>query len=285
MDPMANIQRQSILCPNCKKLISVSESRCPFCGTTRPGSWWKNNPWTRGFRDPHQFVKTLIAINIGMYIISILFNPRATGLTLNPLTFLSPSETSIFILGATGTVPINEYHRLWTLISANYLHGGILHIFFNMAALRQLAAVVNREYGVYRMFVIYTVSGIVGFLISYLAGVAFTIGASASVCGLVGALLYYGKSRGGIYGRNLYRQISIWVIFLFVFGLVVPGINNWGHGGGILAGIIFGFLLGYQEKKREKIIDKILAGGCALTTLAVLIWAIGSSVYYMLTAY
>ena len=228
MDPMANIQRQSILCPNCKKLISVSESRCPFCGTTRPGSWWKNNPWTRGFRDAHQFVKTLI--------------------------------------------------------SASFLHGGILHIFFNMAALRQLAAVVNREYGVYRMFIIYTLSGIVGFLISYLAGVAFTIGASASVCGLVGALLYYGKSRGGIYGRNLYRQISVWVIFLFVFGLVVPGINNWGHGGGILAGIIFGFLLGYQEKKREKIIDKILAGGCALTTLAVLIWAIGSSVYYMLTA-
>ena len=284
MDPMANIQRQSILCPNCKKLISVSESRCPFCGTTRPSSWWKNNRWTRGFRDPHQFVKTLIAINIGMYIISILFNPRATGLTLNPLTFLSPSETSIFILGATGTVPINEYHRLWTLVSASYLHGGILHIFFNMAALRQLATVVNREYGVYRMFTIYTLSGIVGFLVSYLAGVAFTIGASASVCGLVGALLYYGKSRGGIYGRNLYRQISIWVIFLFIFGLVVPGINNWGHGGGILAGIVFGFLLGYQEKKREKIIDKILAGGCALTTLAVLIWAIGSSIFYMLTA-
>ena len=281
---MANIQRQSILCPNCKKLISVSESRCPFCGTTRPGSWWKNNPWTRGFRDPNQFVKTLIAINIGMYVISILFNPRATGLTLNPLTFLSPSETSIFILGATGTVPIDEYHRLWTLISASFLHGGILHIFFNMAALRQLAAVVNREYGVYRMFVIYTVSGIVGFLISYLAGVAFTIGASASVCGLVGALLYYGKSRGGIYGRNLYRQISVWVILLFVFGLVVPGINNWGHGGGILAGITFGFLLGYQEKKREKIIHKILAGGCALITLAVLIWAIGSSAFYMLTA-
>jgi rhomboid protease GluP len=219
-----------------------------------------------------------------MYIISILFNPGATGLAMNPLTFLSPSERSIFILGATGTVPIDQYHRYWTLISASFLHGGILHIFFNMAALRQLATVVNREYGVYRMFIIYTLSGVVGFLISYLAGVAFTIGASASVCGLVGALLYYGKSRGGIYGRNLYRQISIWVIFLFVFGLVVPGINNWGHGGGILAGIIFGFLLGYQEKKREKIIDKILAGGCALTTLAVLIWAIGSSVYYMLTA-
>ena len=280
---MANPQRQSILCPNCKKLISATESKCPFCDTARPGSWWKNNPWTRGFWDPNQFVKTLIAVNVGMYIIAILFNPRATGLSLNPLTFLSPSDTSLFLLGATGTVPIDEYHRLWTLISASFLHGGILHIFFNMAALRQLGSVVNREFGVYRMFVIYTVGGIIGFLISYLAGVPLTIGASASVCGLVGAALYYGKSRGGIYGQNLYRQISIWIIFLFVFGLIVPGINNWGHGGGILAGIIFGYLLGYQEKKRENIIHKILAGVCAVVTLAVLIWAVGTGIYYSLT--
>lgn len=234
-------------------------------------------------RDSNQFVKTLIAINVGMYIISILFNPRATGLSMNPLTFLSPSDTSLLLLGATGTVPIDKYHRLWTLVSASFLHGGILHIFFNMAALRQLASVVNREFGVYRMFVIYTGSGIIGFLISYLAGIPFTIGASASVCGLVGAVLYYGKSRGGIYGRNLYRQISIWVIFLFVFGFIVPGINNWGHGGGILAGIIFGYLLGYQEKKKENIIHKMLAGACGVVTLAVLSWAVGTALYYSLT--
>ncbi|MBE9544488.1 MAG: rhomboid family intramembrane serine protease [Proteobacteria bacterium] len=280
---MANPQRKSILCPNCKKLISTSESKCPYCGMKKPSSWWKNNTWTLGFKDSNQFIKMLIAANVGMYLISILFNPGATGLSLNPLTFLSPSDTSLFLLGATGTVPIDKYHRLWTLVSASFLHGGILHIFFNMAALRQLASVVNGEFGVYRMFVIYTVSGIIGFLISYLAGVAFTIGASASVCGLVGAVLYYGKSRGGIYGRNLYRQISIWVIFLFVFGLIVPGINNWGHGGGILAGIVFGYLLGYQEKKRENIIHKILAGVCAMTTMAVLIWAVGTAIFYRLT--
>jgi len=275
-----NNQRPSILCPNCRKLISSSESRCPYCNTANPGSWWKNNAWTRGFRDSNRFVKFLIAVNVVMYIISILFNPRAAGLSLNPLTFLSPSDTSLLLLGATGTIPIDKFHRVWTLVSASFLHGGILHIFFNMAALRQLATVVNREFGVYRMFVIYTLSGVIGFWISYLAGIAFTIGASASVCGLVGAILYYGKSRGGVYGKNLYRQIAVWVVFLFIFGLVVPGINNWGHGGGILSGIVLGYLLGYQERKREKLFHKILAGACAITTLLVLIWALSTAVYY-----
>ena len=276
-------QRQSILCPNCRKLISSSEARCPYCGTARPGSWYKNNAWTRGFRDPGQFVKYIIAVNVGMYIISILFNPKGAGLSMNPLTFLSPSNESLFLLGATGTLPIDRYHRLWTLISAGFLHGGILHIFFNMAAMRQLASVVNREFGVYRMFAIYTLSGIIGFWVSYLAGIGFTIGASASVCGLVGAILFYGKSRGGVYGKNLYRQVAGWVVFIFAFGLLVPGINNWGHGGGILAGIALGYLLGYQEKKKEKLFHKILAGACAAATLGILVWAILSAVYYNLT--
>ncbi len=279
---MANYQRQSILCPNCRKLISASESKCPYCGTANPSSLWKNNVWTRGFRDPDKFIKFIIAINVGMYILSILLNPRHTGLSLNPLTFLSPSDTSLMLLGATGTVPIDRYHRLWTLVSASFLHGGILHIFFNMAAFRQLAPLVNREFGVYRMFAIYTLGGIIGFWVSYLAGVAFTIGASASVCGLVGAVLYYGKSRGGIYGKNLYKQVATWVVFLFIFGLVVPGINNWGHGGGILAGIVFGYLLGYQEKKKENFFHKILAGACLIGTFLVLIWAVSTSVYYLM---
>jgi rhomboid protease GluP len=215
-----------------------------------------------------------------MYLISILFNPKGADMGMNPLTFLSPSDNSLLLLGATGTVPIDRYHRLWTLVSASFLHGGILHIFFNMAALRQLSFLVNHEFGVYRMFVIYTLSGILGFWVSYLAGVAFTIGASASVCGLVGAIIYYGKSRGGVYGRALYKQIIMWVVFLFIFGFMVPGINNWGHGGGIIAGIILGFLLGYQEKRKENLFHKMLAGVCAFFTLIVLVWAVSTSAYF-----
>ena len=276
---MPHIKRQSLLCPNCKKLISVSEKRCPYCETKSPAAWWKNNIWTRGFNDPYLLVKSIIGINIGIYAISLVLNPKGFGLALNPLTFLAPSGQILELLGATGKVPIDLFQRYWTLVSANYLHGSILHIFFNMAAFRQLGLLVSREYGVYRMFVIYTLGGVIGFFISYLASVPWTIGASASVCSLAGALLYYGKSRGGVYGRTLYKQIGIWVIILFIFGILVPVINNWGHAGGIAAGIGLGFLLGYRERKKESVLHKLLAGGCAVITIIILGWAVASGVY------
>jgi rhomboid protease GluP len=276
---MPDHKRQSLLCPNCKKLISVSEKKCPYCGTANPAAWWKNNIWTRGFSNPYLLVKSIIGVNIGIYVISLLLNPRGFGLALNPLTFLSPSGQILELLGATGKVPIDAYQRYWTLISANYLHGGILHIFFNMVAFRQLGLLASREYGAYRMFIIYTVGGVIGFFISYLAAVPWTIGASASVCSLAGALLYYGKSRGGAYGRALYKQIGFWVIILFLFGIMVPMINNWGHGGGIAAGIGLGFLLGYQERKKENVFHKLLAGGCAIITILILGWAVLSGIY------
>ncbi len=277
-------KRQSLLCPNCKKLISTSERHCPYCGTTHPAAWWKNNIWTRGFNDPYVLVKAMIGINIGIYAISLLLNPRGFALGMNPLTFLSPSGQILELLGATGTVPIDTDQRYWTLISANYLHGGILHIFFNMAAFRQLGLLVAREYGVYRMFIIYTLGGVVGFVVSYLASVPWTIGASASVCSLAGTLLYYGKSRGGVYGRTLYKQIGIWMALLFIFGIMIPVINNWAHGGGIAAGIGLGFLLGYQERKKENSFHKLLAGGLAVLTLLILGWAMLSGIYYRFAA-
>jgi rhomboid protease GluP len=184
------------------------------------------------------------------------------------------------LLGATGTIPIDHLHRWWSLVSANYLHGGIFHILFNMLALRQIAPLVLREYGVNRMVILYTLSGVIGFFVSYLAGVMLTIGASAAVCGLIGATLYYGKSRGGAYGQAIYRQIAGWALGILVFGFLIPGVNNWGHGGGIGAGIVLGLLLGYQERKRERLFHKTLAGICVLLTVMILVWAVVSGIYY-----
>ena len=201
-------------------------------------------------------------------------------MALNPFTLFSPSNTILMLLGGTGTIPIDRFHRWWSLLSANYLHGGVLHIFFNMIALNHIGTLIAREYGANRMITIYTVGGILGFWFSYLAGVTFSIGASGAVCSLIGAALYYGKSRGGIYGHAVYKQIMGWVIGLFLFGFMVPGINNWAHAGGLGAGMVIGLVLGYQERKKENLFHKVAASVCILATLSVLSWAILSGVYH-----
>jgi rhomboid protease GluP len=212
----------------------------------------------------------ILSVNILYFAVSLMVSAGIGGLG----GFLAPGQASLFLLGATGTMPVDHYGRLWSLVSANYLHGGIIHLIFNLMALRQLAPWVVNEYGASRMFSIYTLGGVFGFWVSCLAGVPFTIGASAAICSLIGSLLYYGKSRGGAYGSSVYREVSGWVVSLFVFGLIFPGINNWGHGGGIVGGIVVAMLLGYNERRKENFFHHALALLCAATTIGVLAWAV-----------
>jgi len=278
---MIQNQRRALLCPNCRRLISGDDTVCPYCSIKNPTSLWQRLIG-KGMSDGAQLLNILIGVNVAMFILSLLISVRSTNLSFNPFFFLSPDNRSLLLLGASGHIPIDRLHRWWSLISANYLHGSIMHIFFNMIALKQLGPLVLQEYGNYRMFIIYTLSGVVGFFVSYLAGVTFTIGASAAVCGLIGAALYFGKSRGGVYGQTIYRQIGGWAITIFLFGFMVPSINNWAHGGGMLAGAALGFLLGYQERSREKHGHKIAALCCIIITALVLLWAILSSLYLLL---
>ncbi len=273
-------QKSALLCPGCRKLISADETRCPFCGLPAPGSLWNKTGIIAGFFDEKQFIRTLITINVIMYLLSLLMSSKGLRLSANPMTFLSPDSQGLLVLGATGTIPIDAYHRWWTLIAATYLHGGLLHIVFNMMALAQIAPLIIREYGTHRMLVIFTASGVLGFLVSYLAGVQFTIGASAAVCGLIGSALYFGKSRGGLYGQAVYKRLSGWALGIFLFGMLIPGINNWAHGGGMLAGILTGLMLGYHERTKENRLHKFLSGICIFCTAAVLAWAVLSSLVY-----
>ena len=280
---MKQIRRQSILCPNCRKLINNDEPICPYCNTLKPGSAFKNNPVIRNMSDPRIMALTIIWVNVGMYFISLVFSGGGIGFSMNPLGTLSPTDFSLKVLGATGTLPIDGFGWWWTLISANYLHGSVLHILFNMLMFWQLVPLTALEYGTYRLFIIYTAGGIAGFAVSYFAGVESTIGASAAVCALVGALLYFGRSRGGSYGRVVYKQIMGWVISLFIFGFIVPGINNWAHGGGILGGIACAWLLGYNDKVKEKAFHKTLAFICAVVTVLVLVWALVNGVLIVMS--
>ncbi|MBU1341505.1 MAG: rhomboid family intramembrane serine protease [Proteobacteria bacterium] len=226
------------------------------------------------FLTPALVLKAMIYTNVIMFGISLIFSGKNITLTLNPFYALTPSMDVLKFLGASGRFPIVKFEAWWSLITANWLHGGLLHILFNMMALRTVAPLVMQEFGLSRMFSIYTLAGISGFLLSYAGNVYLTIGASSGLCGLIGAALYFGKSRGGQWGQLVYKQTSGWVVSLVLIGFLMPHINNWGHAGGLFGGIFFGWILGYNEKRKENLFDISVA----VFFVAITVWLLANAV-------
>jgi len=265
------------LCPNCRKLISNDESKCPYCGTAYPHFFLMQ--FFLKLLNNNDVVSVLIMINVLFFGISICIDFSKVELNINPLAFLSPGNEALFLLGASGSIPIYNYGHWWSLLNANYLHGGLLHIIFNMMALNQIGTLIVREFGAYRFWIIYTGSGVLGFLLSLIMNVQFTIGASAAICGLIGAGCYFGKSQGGEYGQAVFRDLSGWIMGLFLIGFLVSGINNWGHAGGLLSGILIAWVLGYHVQSKYQKIHHIVAIIFITCTALSLLWGIVFALY------
>jgi rhomboid protease GluP len=220
---------------------------------------------------PPLLLKGILYTNVFLFVVSLIYSGKNLVMSINPFYALTPSVDVLNFLGASGTIPIDHFHAWWSLITANWLHGSLLHIIFNMLALRTVAPLVMHEFGLFRMFSIYTLTGAAGFYLSYLGNVPLTIGASSGLCGLIGALLYFGKSRGGDWGQRIFKQTSGWIVSLLLFGFLIPNINNWGHGGGLLSGILLGWAMGYNDKRKEHLTDKILSLALMLLTACLLV--------------
>lgn len=203
----------------------------------------------------------MIWANITVFACSLLFSGKQIHLSMNPFDALAPSLNVLRFLGAAGVsasrLPLLDIW--WTFITANWLHGSLIHLAFNMIALRQIAPLVIGQYGPFRMFTIYTLSGVLGFLLSYKATVYLTVGASSGICGLIGAALFFGRTCRSDYGKAVFRQTSGWVVSLILIGFLIPNINNWSHGGGLAGGIAAGWIMGYAPKRNEHLIDRIIS--------------------------
>ena len=180
----------------------------------------------------------------------------AAGLALQPeaifrprglLGFLSPGTRALYQLGMTSG-PVWHAGWWWTLLTAIYLHGGLLHIFFNLMWIRQLGPHVTEVYGPGRSFILFSLSGACGFLLSNLLSGAPTIGASGSIFGLLAALIVYGRRRGI---SMLSAQLWQWAVILFVLGFLLQGVNNWAHLGGFAGGWVLASLMKFDDERRE----------------------------------
>lgn len=199
-----------------------------------------------------------------LYVLCLALDPAAILQPSGMMNILAPSGQSSFLAGASGSIPVFRFGNWWTVITAVYLHGNLLHIIFNMMWVRQLGPVVEDLFGPYRLFVIFTVAGATGFIASSIMGSTLTLGASGSIFGLLAAAIAYGRR----VGSDLFtRQFLQWALIMFVFGIIVPGIDNWAHGGGFVGGYVTAWLFGRSPIEREGLSAYVLAGGCALVTV------------------
>ena len=270
----------SLVCPSCGLLVGVNDDECFNCGRKNPGMWGFGPALSRlgrGAMDDAFIQMVVVACGI-LFALSLIADAGAIGMG-GMMNFLSPSSQGLFLFGASGAIPVFGYGRWWTILSATWLHGSLIHIFFNMMWIRQLGPSVIDLYGLSRMIVIYTIAGVVGFFASSMAGyyLAFmpsilrgaglTIGASASIFGLLGAMIYYGRRSGS---SMIGQQAKMWALFLGVFGLIFPGIDNWAHLGGFVGGYVAAMWL--DPLKPERMDHLLGALAClALTALAIIV--------------
>ena len=237
----------SIVCAGCNNLVGINEERCPFCGAWRPGLFG----WAPVLRSVVGNRLDLIPLIVGtcvtLYALALLLQPEAIFAGQGFFSLLSPGPRALYMLGMTGGVAW-QLGWWWTLLTAIYLHGSLLHIFFNVMWIRNLGPAAAEAFGPARMFVLFNVAGATGFLVSNAMSGAPTIGASGSIFGLLAALIVYGRKRGS---SLMTRQLWQWAIILGIFGFLMPGINNWAHGGGFAGGWVAASLMGFIDERRE----------------------------------
>jgi rhomboid protease GluP len=199
-------------------------------------------------------VWVLLAINIAIYALPRLLDIAGVGLSarvpskyipgLDPQDYVMPS-IYIFSVGAkiNHAIVAGEYYRL---ITAMFLHGGLLHIGFNAYALYALGPEAERIYGTPRFLALYFIAGLAGGVASYAFTPANSVGASGAIFGLIGGLAaFYYVSRGllgEVSRQQLGNLITVIMINLFI-GFSSPVIDNTAHIGGLIGGAAIGWML------------------------------------------
>ena len=269
----------SVVCASCGSLVGVNDDRCYSCGRRNPGLWGYGRA-LREFGNDLGFIPLVVSGCSVIYVATLLL----TLVLRQPIEMRSlfalfgPSNGALIAFGESGRIPVFELGRWWTVLSAGWLHAGLPHLFFNMMMFRQLGPPTAEIYGAARMVIVYIVGGVFGFLCSSIAGRImpplpiigggfYTVGASAPIFGLLGGLMYYSRRGGSSMVRS---AVMGYVVSALMFGILMPGIDNYAHAGGFLGGYLAGIWL--DPLKRERMDHFFIAAGCLLASgLAILL--------------
>src|SRR6516162_6786622 len=229
------------MCPHCRAFITTSDRVCPYCNeSVAPRRVERSAGPILGGLIPHAGYNTVVIllINTGLYLATALYS-----LNGDRGNFVNLDVQTLFEFGAKFG-PAIAAGQWWRLVTAGFLHGGILHILMNSWVLFDLGAQVEELYGGARMLAIYFVASVAGFYVSAVwSPQSPSVGASAALFGMVGAMLALGtRYRGGM--GDLIRGVYMrYLVYLLLFSLL-PGVDMAAHIGGLVGGFCLAYVAG-----------------------------------------
>ena len=256
------------MCPHCRAFITTKDKVCPYCNervAVRPVDVRSPAPILGGLIPHARFMTVIILlVNVGFYIATVITSMNAGNsdavwnLDVRTLLEFGAKLRAYILLG-----------QQWRLVTAGFLHGGLLHIGMNMWVLFDVGAEVEEIYGINRFIVIYFIGNVLGYVLSTVWSDAVSIGASAAIMGLIGAMIAVGVHHRNALGAAIRGQYIRWVIYMLIIG-ILPGlhIDNAAHVGGLAGGFGVAYVAGLPRRQGSWVerVWQVIAYACILLT-------------------
>lgn len=135
---------------------------------------------------------------------------------------------------------LNSHTPIYSYITSMFLHGSIIHIFFNMTALMSIGLLIHHEFGSIVYIIGYFLSGIGANILSVIVmPETTTVGASGAIFGLFGMYVAYSMFKG----FGMFKNAFVGLGFSIASGIFIPNVNIWAHLGGAIIGLVFGMII------------------------------------------
>jgi membrane associated rhomboid family serine protease len=276
------------LCPSCSTLVGASATKCHQCGASM------NFGMAAASRSLSRLLPTTSPATYGILSLSCLLYGASLLATVRTSGFQAPGggffgifnfgaiDVRVLIkLGASMRWPA-DFEYPWRLVMPTFLHGSLMHIGFNMWVLMDIGPQIEELYGSARYFFIYVAAGIGGYILSGLLGGHVSIGGSASLLGLIGLLLAVTTKRSGASMQMLRSQLIKWLIYIAIMGIVMSGIDNFAHLGGLISGFLIGKVMADHPPMSQQ--ERTRADLLGWTTAIIVIASIGVVAYGLFQA-
>jgi membrane associated rhomboid family serine protease len=240
------------------------DNTCPYCGANNANPILRLKRAFAASEGSWSLTAILIGINVFLFLLSCVQGLEPA----HGMEVAKPTGELVFRLGVQDNDAIRA-GQWWRIITAMFLHLGVIHLLFNCYILWITGRYLEEEFGARLMFIIYMVSGILGFVASYFADIGGG-GASGAIAGVMGAILARRWLLDGNFHHPMARYALILTLLTAAFSFM-PGINHVAHGVGFIVGAGISALLSKVDVKRAGAVALLVASGiCMVVTVVAL---------------